>query len=215
MTYLDIVNNTLRRLRESTVSDITETTYSTMVGDFVNDAKKLCEDSWDWSALRTDITVTTSSGTSSYSLTNSGESTKVLYALNDTKNWFMEYQTQKWFDDKYSIATPADGSPNYYTFDGIDSSDDTKVKLYPKPNATESVVFTVIKKPVALSAKTDTLSIPHQPVIHMAVALLARERGETGGTTAAEYYNLANKYLTDAIAFDASKHPEETIWYTP
>ena len=89
MTYLDIVNNVLRRLRESTVSDITETTYSTMVGDFVNDAKKLCEDAWDWSALRTDITVTTSSGTSSYSLTNSGESTKVLYALNDTKNWFM------------------------------------------------------------------------------------------------------------------------------
>ena len=35
MTYLDIVNNVLRRLRESTVSDITETTYSTMVGDFV------------------------------------------------------------------------------------------------------------------------------------------------------------------------------------
>ena len=215
MTYLDIVNNVLRRLREDTVSDITETTYSTMVGDFVNDAKKFCEDSCDWSALRSDITVTTSSGTSSYSLTNSGESTKVMYALNDTKNWFMDYQTQKWFADKYSIGTPADGSPSYYTFDGLDSSDDTKVKLYPKPNATESVVFTVIKKPVALSSKTDTMAIPHTPVIHMAVALLARERGETGGTTAAEYFNLANKYLTDAIAFDASKHPEETIWYTP
>ena len=215
MTYLDIVNNVLRRLRESTVSDITETTYSTMVGDFVNDAKKFCEDSCDWSALRTDITVTTSSGTSSYSLTNSGESTKVMYALNDTKNWFMDYQTQKWFADKYSIGTPADGSPSYYTFDGLDSSDDTKVKLYPKPNATESVVFTVIKKPVALSSKTDTMAIPHTPVIHMTVALLARERGETGGTTASEYFNLANKYLTDAIAFDASKHPEETIWYTP
>ena len=40
MTYLDIVNNVLRRLREDTVSDITETPYSTMVGDFVNDAKK-------------------------------------------------------------------------------------------------------------------------------------------------------------------------------
>jgi len=49
----------------------------------------------------------------------------------------------------------------------------------------------------------------------MAVALLARERGETGGTSAQEYFGLSDKFLNDAIALDASKHPEETIWYTP
>jgi hypothetical protein len=49
----------------------------------------------------------------------------------------------------------------------------------------------------------------------MAVALLARERGETGGTSAPEYFGIADKFLSDAIALDAQKHPEETIWYTP
>ena len=52
MTYLNIVNNVLRRLREDTVDSVTETTYSTMVGDFVNDAKTLVEQAADWSALR-------------------------------------------------------------------------------------------------------------------------------------------------------------------
>ena len=46
MTYLDIVNNVLRRMREDEVSSIAETTYSKMVGDFVNDAKGIIETSW-------------------------------------------------------------------------------------------------------------------------------------------------------------------------
>jgi len=51
------------------------------------------------------------------------------------------------------------------------------------------------------------------PVLHMAIALLARERGETGGTSAAEYFGIADKYMSDAIAFDAQKHPDEITWY--
>ena len=47
----------------------------------------------------------------------------------------------------------------------------------------------------------------------MAVALLARER-ETGGTSTPEYFAIADRYLSDAIAMDAQKHPEETIFYT-
>ena len=62
---------------------------------------------------------------------------------------------------------------------------------------------------------TQTHAILAQPVIHMAIALLARERGETGGTSTAEYFALADKYLSDAIDLDAQKHPEETIFYTP
>jgi hypothetical protein len=53
------------------------------------------------------------------------------------------------------------------------------------------------------------------PVIHLAVALAARERGETGGTSTAEYFKMADTYLSDAIAQDAGRHPEELIFYTP
>jgi hypothetical protein len=50
------------------------------------------------------------------------------------------------------------------------------------------------------------------PIIHNAVALLARERGETGGTTTQDYFIIADKYLSDAIAQDAYKNPEEFIY---
>ena len=40
MTYLNLVNNVLRRLREEEVSSVQDSTYAKMVGDFVNDAKR-------------------------------------------------------------------------------------------------------------------------------------------------------------------------------
>ena len=52
MNYLTLVNNVLRRLREDSVLSVTETTYSTLIGDILNDAKNIVEHSWDWSALR-------------------------------------------------------------------------------------------------------------------------------------------------------------------
>jgi hypothetical protein len=72
----------------------------------------------------------------------------------------------------------------------------------------------VVKRQADLSANDDSLLVPSQPVIHLAVALLARERGETGGTSTAEYFQIADKFLSDAIAIDAAKHPEEMYFRT-
>ena len=47
MTYLNLMNNVLRRLREEETTSVTGTTYVKMVGDFINDAKKLVEESPD------------------------------------------------------------------------------------------------------------------------------------------------------------------------
>jgi hypothetical protein len=173
MTYLNLVNNVLRRLREDEVSNVSESTYSKMVGDFVNDAKKLVENAWDWSALRSTLTITTAADDYTYSLAGSGNQGRVFRIINDTSNCELQYQTQAWFDNEFFVNNPVSG------------------------------------------ADADTLAIPAQPVIHMAVALLSRERGETGGTSTAEYFALADKYLSDAIDLDAQKHPEETIFYTP
>jgi len=215
MTYLNLVNNVLRRLREDEVSSVQDTTYSKLVGDFVNDAKRMVEDAWDWSALRTTLTVTTSAGTFNYVLTGSQNRIKVLDVLNDSSNLFMTYQTAHWFNDAYLNQSPVSGIPEYYTYNGVDSNGDTQVDLYPKPDDTYSIRFNCILRSDDLSADEDTLAVPAQPVIHLAVALLARERGETGGTSAPEYFGIADKYLSDAIALDAQKHPEEVIWYTP
>ena len=99
MTYLDLVNNVLRRLREDTVASVDNDTYSTMVGDFVNDAKDMVESAWDWSALRTRLTITTAADDYTYSLTGTGDKGRLLNLINDTSNLEMQYQTQNWFDD--------------------------------------------------------------------------------------------------------------------
>jgi len=214
MTYLNIVNNVLRRLREDTVDSVTETTYSTMVGDFVNDAKTLVEQAADWSALRETIVVPAEAGTNQYSLTNSGDDVKVMSVVNDTSNIFMAYQTKDWFNEHLYISTAGQGNPKYFTYNGLDSNGDTRVLVSPEPDGDYSLRFDVIMRQANLSANNDNLLVPEQPVIHLAVALLARERGETGGTSTAEYFNIANKYLSDAIAIDAAKHPEEMVFRT-
>jgi hypothetical protein len=178
----------LRRLREEEVSSVQSSTYSKMAGDFVNDAKRIVEDSWDWSALRTTLTVTTTNDIFNYVLTGSQNRIKALNVINDTAN---------------------------VLYNGVDSNGDTQIDIYPVPEKEYTIRFNCVKRTADLSADGDDLLVPSMPVTHLAIALLARERGETGGTSAPEYFNIANQYLSDAIALDAQKHPEEVIFYTP
>ena len=203
-TYLNIVNEVLRRLREDEVASVTQNTYSKMVGDFVNDAKQVVEDSHQWSTLRTTIVVPTVGNTTEYSLTNAGERVKIYSVINDTSNFFMHYQTPNWFNNAYYISGEVTGSPDSYTFSGVDSNDDTKVRVYPKPSGVFSLRFDLIAREPELSGDADTTVLPKNAIVHNAVALLARERGETGGTTAQDYFLIADKHLSDAIALDGS-----------
>lgn len=228
MTYLNLVNNVMRRLREEEVSSVQSTTYSKMIGDFVNDAKSMVEDSWDWSALRTTLTIETKKDVFNYVMTGAGNSSKILHAYNDTDDWDMEYRTPIWFDHRYMLQEPVSGSPRYYTFNGVDNHGDTQLDLYPKPDRDGTVMrFNIVNRgeikdgagsvlrPKLLENDADEVIIPYLPVLHLSVALASRERGETGGSSTPEYFSIADKYLSDAIALDAQKHPEETIWYTP
>jgi hypothetical protein len=219
MTYLNILNNVLRRLREEEVTNVAENTYAKMVGDFINDAKTLVEEAADWSALRTTISITTvtdavDSTQQRYVLTNCGDNVKIMSALNDTENCYLAYQTKDWFNEQLYINPVVDGAPRYYTFDGLGANGDTQVLVSPRPTEAQTLRFDVIKRQADLTSDGDNLLVPEKPVIHLAVALLARERGETGGTSTSEYFQIANKYLSDAIAIDAAKHPEEMIFRT-
>ena len=214
MTYLNLMNSVLRRLREEETTSVTSTTYVKMVGDFINDAKTLVGQAADWSALRETITISTTASDNTYSLTGGGDNIKVMSMLNDTENCFMEYQTKDWFNEQLYISSAAEGTPRYFTYNGLDASGDTQILVGPTPDGVYSIRVDTVKRQADLSANADVLLIPAQPVIHLAVALLARERGETGGTSTAEYFTIANQYLSDAIAIDAAKHPEEMVFRT-
>lgn len=212
MTYLQLVNKVLTRLREDTVSTVSQNTYSALIGEFVNDAKRLVEDAWDWSALRTTLTVTTSADIFNYSLTGSGNRIELLDVINDTSNFFMKYRDSHWFNKTFLVDEPASGSPMYYGFNGVDVTGDTAVDLSPIPDAAYSLRFNCILRTPELENDADEVAIPTLPIIHTAVALAVVERGEAGGQSAAELLSIAKGILNDAIALDAGKHPEELIY---
>lgn len=214
MTYLQLVNNVLKRLRERTVSTVGETAYSTLISILINDAKEEVENAWAWSALRETLTVTTVADTFNYELNGTQNRLTVLDALNDSDNFFLQYKEAHEMNNLFLNSTPSRESPRYYSFNGVSSDGDTLIDLYPIPNGVYTLRFNVIKRTADLSTDSDTLTIPSQPVIHLAYAKAVEERGEDGGVAGMSAYNTAQRFISDAIALDAAKHPEETIWYT-
>lgn len=213
MTYLQIVNNVLRRMREDEVTSVNQNTYSKMVGDFVNDAQKLVMDAWDWSQLRQVVTVTTEASVSDYAFTGTGYDSKIMSAWNDTANTVLNYNSTAWIEKQYYTSEVPESTPTDYTYYSM-SGTVPQLKLYPVPDGVYNLKFVTVIRNSELSDNNDIVLLPYLPVIHLAIALLARERGETGGTAAAEYFGIADKYLSDAISHDANRHPEELIWVT-
>jgi|TARA_R110002033_G_scaffold127789_2_gene169188 hypothetical protein len=214
MTYLQLVNSVLRRLREDEVTSVSQNSYSKLIGEFVNDSKRTVEDAYDWTALRDTLTVSTDATAFNYTLVGSGNRMKILDVANDTSNFFLQYRTSHWMNNAFLINDAPTGTPQFYSFNGVDANGDNGVDLYPKPDGVYQVRFNAVLRTDDFTVDTDNMLIPSSPVVQLATALGARERGETGGTSAAELFALADRTLADAIAFDAAQHPEETIWYS-
>ena len=217
MTYIELVNAVLRRLRENEVTTVQGTgnsnSYARLIGDYVNEAKSQVESAWDWSALRNTLTLTTTSGVFNYELNGSQNNFKVLNVWNDTSNIEMRYQTAQWFDQEFLMADPQRGVPAFYNFNGVSADGDTQVDIYPIPDTTYALRFNVTQRNLPLSADSDSLVIPNRPVILLATAMAIEERGEDGGQQSMNAYGAARSALSDEIALDAARHPEDTIWY--
>ena len=217
MTYVELVNKVLLRLRESSVSTVQGTgnsnTYARLIGEFINEAKAQVEAAWDWSGLRSTLTATTTSGVFNYEIQGSRNNFKVLDVINDTTNIFMEYKDSQWFDQQFLLTEPQTGAPYFYNFNGVSSDGDTLVDIYPVPDAAYTLRFNVTLRNQPLSADADELVIPSRPVILLATAMAIEERGEDGGQQSANAYAAYRTALADEIALDAARHPEDTIWY--
>lgn len=217
MTYLELVNSVLRRLRESEVDTVqgvgNTNSYSRLIGDFVNEAKSQVEAAWDWSALRSTLTLTTTPNIFNYELNGAQNNAKVLDVWNDTSNIEVLYQTSRWFNQEFLMADPQVGVPTYYNFNGISTDRDLQVDIYPIPDGVYDLRFNMSLRNLPLENDSDTTVLPTRPIILMATAMAIEERGEDGGQQSINAYAAANSALADEIAFDAARHPEDTIWY--
>tara|TARA_Y100000004_G_C8937174_1_gene422595 strand:- start:966 stop:1619 length:654 start_codon:yes stop_codon:yes gene_type:complete len=214
MTYLQLVNAVLRRLRENEVTTAVGNadSYTKLIGDFVNDAKRIVEDSWDWSSLRNTFTVDTQANVFSYAIAGVGSASKTLDVLNDTSNVFMKQASSSWMNNAFLNQDAPKSTPSYYSWNGFDANGNLQVDVFPIPDGVYSLRFNMVDRTQPFTADATVLNVPSAPVIQYAVALASRERGETGGTSSQELFAIADSTLADAIAMDAARFPSETTW---
>ena len=213
MTYLEVVNSVLKRLRERTVSTVEESTYSSLIGVLVNDALRDVENAWSWSGLRTTLTATTEADVFNYELNGSQNNLTVLDVINDSDNFFLKEKDAHTFNSYFLTSTPQTGSPYFYSFNGISADGDTQVDLFPIPDKAYTINFNVVLRSAELASDATVLSIPPKPIELLAYALAVEERGEDGGANPVSAFARAQNALQDAIALDVLKHSDETIFY--
>ena len=211
MTYLELVNDVLIRLRETSVSTVTETTYSSLIGKFVNDAKRQIEDAYNWNVLSTTITITTSANTHSYSLTGAGQKFQLNDAINKTSVIGLKNISFVDMNRKLNFQTPATSIPSEFTFSGVDSNGDTKVELFPVPNGVYTVIFELNVPQSVMSSDSTSVKVLDYLVTQSAYARALLERGEDGGTNSSEAYALFRGMLSDAIALESTRYIEDNF----
>jgi hypothetical protein len=213
MTYLDMINSILRRLRERTVGTANETAYSTLIGQLINDAKNEIETAWDWSVLRATVTATTANNIVSYSLTGAGQDATIESVIDDTSNVVLTYRPNVDFENWYLVSpTVQTGAPKYYNVNGVDPNGDLIMDFFPRPDGVYDVRINLVVRTPDMALDTDSTRIPARAVEMLAYAKAVEERGEDGGSMAQGIYATAERVISDAIARDAQYTPENLIY---
>ena len=220
MTYKELINEVLVRLREETISSdwsgaindsSTINDYQKVIGSLVNDAKRSIESYHDWLVLRETVNVSTVASTKNYNL-SSGQEFKVLDVVNNSTGNQLAQVTRTYLN---SIMYPTDptGEPNYYGFNGSDTSNNLKVDLSPIPTEAQTISFDIVKYQDTLTSATTAVKIPHQPIILGAYARAIAERGEDGGTQSSIAAQEAASSLAQAVMMDSGNAKYENDWY--
>jgi hypothetical protein len=87
-TQLTLVNNVLERLREDTVTSVSDNVYSKLIARFINDAKADLEDiNYEWSVYVTEIdfTILADSSTTTYTATGTNERSWLMRDFHDDR----------------------------------------------------------------------------------------------------------------------------------
>jgi len=220
MTYRELVNQVLIRLREDTIptnwsGNINDTTvvsaYHKVIGSLINDSKRACEERHDWLNLRESVTFNSVVGTKNYNL-NSGQEFKIIDAINNDTGHHL-HQVSKVYINTVKYPTDDTGESLYYGFNGSDASNNLKIDLSPVPSSVQTYSFDICKYQDALTTASSVLKIPSQPVILGAWARAIAERGEDGGTQSSLAAQEANEALKQAIMLDSGNTQYETDWY--
>ena len=231
MTYREIINSVLRRLREDTIDSdwsgalydsVSVSDYQKLIGELVNDSKKNVESYHDWNALRESFNVKTQSGNMQYTLGDAlrgaGVSFKVLDVICQDTGQVLSQVTNDWINEQvFPLAQASTGLPTYYAFNGISQAGvgrepDFNIDFYPVPNSEQTISVNIVGAQKELTTAAQILRVPSQPVILGAWARAIGERGEDGGSISSAVAAEARDSLNLCIQLDAGNMEYERDW---
>ena len=234
MTFRELVNSVLLRLREDTIDsdwsgDYTDsvslTSYQKLICELVNDSKKNVESYHDWNALRETFNLKLKNGNMQYTLGDAtrgaGVSFKILDVRNKTTGQQLEQVNNDWLNDRmFPTSKVANGAPTKYALNGISQAGvgrepDANIDFYPVPTSAEAgqyIAVNIVGAQKELSQGADILRVPAQPVILGAWARAISERGEDGGTLSSAVAGEARDALNMAVQLDAGNFEYERDW---
>ena len=212
-TRLQIINAVLPRMREATVATSSSTVYAALVASVLNTVRTQIEQAWTWKNLRDTYTVTVTPGTTSYSLTSSGQFAKILDIWNTTSNGEVKQGTFHAFNQRFfGEDTVATGDVTEYNVVGLDSNYDLQIDTWPNVTATNSLRVNLYL-PQADPADATVILVPNQVLIEGMVAYLIAERGDDNGVALQMQQQLYQDMLAGAISAEAGQDASEVDWY--
>lgn len=214
ITYLTLLNRTLRKLREPQVTDVTgNSDYVDLVAQLVNEAHEEVEEAWEWSYQNTTADISIVSGTNLYALTGWGEQHTIDTIYDDSKNFTLQGPiTNAEMDQMYNYAVDTSTSAYFWTPYGQDSNGDPQLKFYPSPGESTTVKVLGRVKQGWLSASGDMVKCPWRPVMLLAYSYAVSERGEDGGIGVEESRMDYATALSRAIASDLNLGHKDADW---
>jgi hypothetical protein len=82
-TQLNIVNDVLRRLRETEVTTMVNNDYATLIAMFLNDAKEDLEDMWFWNVYETTVTTAIAASTNTVDISETNDRSFLIRQADD------------------------------------------------------------------------------------------------------------------------------------
>lgn len=216
MTFLEVVNRVLLRMRESEVTGWDDSNYSRLVGRLVNDAKREVENTHQWAGLKTltDVSVSASDTSAAFSGTN--KRTRIINIYNDTDNCRLHRRDRdtivRWREQSDSTQS---GAPNWWGFAGHDASGNVQVELWPDSDGSYTLTLDAIVPQGEIETNNTEITIPAEAIMLRATALALAERGDDQGQTFAQVMNEYQIALNDAIVQDKDNAAISDAWYTP
>ena len=212
MTYLQLINAVLRRLREDEVTTL-NTSYAKLIGDFVNETIVEVGNAWNWHSGRTTIVVSTVAGTSTYEVSGAGRYFKYLSVYDNTNKSYLTLVSSPYMDFLYLGGDAPSGQPEFFATNSYNSATDNPyIDIYPIPDSSNAIYFNLYVPQAILTNTTDVCDLPSNMIILGAWAKAISERGEDGGQNTIEQQLMYKSALSDAIAIDVEHSVGETTW---